>query len=382
VSARTHLGGLARAALAVLCAAAPALAQQPPEPSCCAGRGVVACRACVKSGCTGARPEDSCSVALGCKGCRGARLEECGKCERPAQVDLEALRAARAAWRAQLQAVDEQLGRELRHAESGHFVLTFGIDRIDTPGAKNAHGAMHVYLDRLERFFDDFRADLGCAEGDFLAKTRVMLWGREPDQVKASVAYARQWSNTEVKLMGANPVVSIFYDKNHLHEEFELHQAVVHQVAHCLLSNVYDGVWPGNIRGGWIDEGSAHYYEQRYFGEVRHYCYVEGDTLGYFEFGRWESAVRSAVARGESPAFLGVAAANTVDMTPEQRMFAWSFCDHVMRVHPGKFGALARSIKQKKPLAEALSGSLGVTPFEFEAAWKAWVLATYSAKPK
>ena len=354
------------------------------KPTCssCNDRGVFACRACVKSGCRGSRDVDVCSEAKKCKTCAGARFEECGKCERPLAADLPKRRTELATWREALRPIDERLGHELRHCESPHFVLTFDIQRVDTPGAGGAHAAMHVYLDRLESFFADFCQDLSCTDKDFLAKTHVMLWGKEVDQEKASVEYTRQQSNTESKLMGAKPVVSIFYDKNHMHEEYELHQAVVHQVAHCLLSNVFDGVWPGNIRGGWIDEGSAHFYENKYFGEVRHYCYVESDSIQYFKFGRWESAVRAAVDKNESLGFLGVTGINTVEMTPEQRMFAWSFCDYILRATPGKFGALAKAIKAKQPVAQALSGTLGVSPFEFEAQWRQWVVASYSLKKK
>ena len=105
--------------------------------------------------------------------------------------------------------------------------------------------------------------DIEEARGqDFVIEARAIDEEKSDDlSQRASLKYTRQPSKTQSKLMGANPVVSIFYDKSHLHEEFELHQAVVHQVAHCLLSNVFDGVWPGNIKGGWIDAGLAHAYE-------------------------------------------------------------------------------------------------------------------------
>jgi hypothetical protein len=376
--------GVLAALLSLAALGAPASAQTPGGPSCstCGDRGVAACRACAKTACKSARPFLFCTEAMKCKSCGGTRLEACGLCARAPEVDLAAVRVQTAAWRDTVKPVDAFMDRALMHAESLHFTLTFDVKKIDTPGAGNAHAAAHVYLDRMEDLFAAFCADLGCGEPDFLAKTHVMLWGREADQEKASPRFTLQQSSTESKLMGAKPVVSIFYDKNHMHEEYELHQAVVHQVAHCLLSNVYDGIWPGNIHGGWIDEGVAHYYENALFGEVRHYCYVESDSIGYFKFGRWEPEVRSAVETNKALAFLGVTGVNTVEMTPPQRMFAWSFCDFVIRGTPGKLGPLARAIKQKRPLQEALSVSLGVTPFEFEKRWREWVLATYSAKKR
>jgi hypothetical protein len=360
--------------------------QDAPQVVCkaCADHGVIPCRACAKTGCKAERPSSFCSEAIACKQCGGARFEDCAKCERSPDVDVAKLRADAAAWRETLRPVDAFMGRELRHCQSPHFVLTFDLARIaiEAPKTGDPHTAMHVYERRLEELFDQFCADVGCTEKDFLARTHVFLWNREADQAKASEKYTLQPSTTESKLMGAKPVVTIYYDKSHLHEEYELHQAVVHQVVHCLLSNVYDGIWPGNIKGGWIDEGLAHFYENKLFGEVRHYCYVENDSIQYFKFGRWESSVLAAAQKGEGPGFLGVTGINTVVMTPEQRMFAWSYCDFILRTWPGKFGLLAKAIKAKKTLNEALAASVEKSPFELETAWRAWVLATYSPKPK
>ena len=177
-------------------------------------------------------------------------------------------------------------------------------------------------------------------------------------------------------------MVSIHYDKGHLHEEFELHQAVVHQVTHCLLSNVFDGIWPGNVRGGWIDAGLPHYYEVTLFDGVRHYCYVESDTMRRFKFGQWEPTVRKAVDQDKAPTFLGIATKHTTELTPEEHMYAWSFVDYVLKKHPGRFGVLAREIKAKQPLKDALSTALKLSPFQFDTAWRAFVQAEYSLKPK
>jgi len=227
-----------------------------------------------------------------------------------------------------------------------------------------------------------FQADLGARNEDFSSPVRVMLWSRERDQEKASLEYTRQPSRTESKLMGAAPVVSIFYDKGHLHEEFELHQAVLHQVTHCLLSNVWDGIWPGNIRGGWIDEGLAHWYETSLFGGVRHYCYVESDTLMDFKYGRWEPEVRQAVDRDEALGLLSITGRNTVEMTPEERMYAWSLVDWLLRARPGTLGGIARDLKGKRPLHESFEQHLEASPFEVDAAWKAWIRETYSPKKR
>jgi hypothetical protein len=371
------------ALLLALAPVSPALPQeQPPACKACADEGLVACRKCRRERCSSQRGFLFCSAATECAACGGTQLEDCRRCDGPPAFELAGRRARLAEWREGMGAIDAFMDRDLVHAESERFVLTFDIRRLDVKGGETRHGGLHLYLDRLEAFHEDFRGDLSATDEDFRAKTHVFLWSHEAAQRKASLEYTQQPSSTESKLMGARPVVSIFYDKGHLHEEFELHQAVIHQTAHCLLSNVFDGIWPGNIRGGWIDEGLAHYYENAYFGEVRHYCYVESDSIVYFKFGRWEPSVRAAVDKDEALSFLGVSSRNTVDMTPEERMFAWSFVDYVLRAHPGRFGALARAVKQKKPTAEVLAEALDTNAFAFEQAWRAWVQETYSLKAK
>ncbi len=355
----------------------------------CAGTGLVACKDCAKRGCLPREPEPAapvarCSAAEAC--CAGLRSVPCSRCDGPPESVL-AVRAEQsasfAAWaRARAEAV-EGIGEEVHHLESAHFRLDYGIRRLKLKGASKSHQVAHVYARRLEELFALFVADLAADPAEDVShRTHVLLWDNAHDQELASLRFTKQPSTTMSKLMGAEPVVSIHYDKSHLHEEFELHQAVVHQVAHCLLSNVYDGVWPGNIKGGWLDAGLAHAYEVELFDGVRNYCYVESDTLLRFKFGTWEPSVRKAVDADEAPGFLGIAQRHTTDLTPEEHMFAWSYVDFLRRAHPGKLGPLARLVKRKTPIKDALQEVLGLNPFAFEAAWKEFVRAEYELKKK
>ncbi len=368
--------------LALLLATLALLAPPPQDCRKCEDTGVLPCRRCARDPCTAARPFAFCSVAAACSDCGGAGAVPCGKCEAESTLDLDARRAEVAAWSVKIKAVDDFMQRDLHHVATAHFTLTWDIPRIDLARAAKPHPAMHVYLDRLADLRADFQDRLGASDEDFLAPTHVMLWSRKQDQEQASLKYTLQPSSTESKLMGQEPCVSIFYDKSFLHEEFELHQAVVHQTVHCLLSNVFDGIWVGNIRGGWIDEGLAHWYETELFGGVRHYCYVESDSLRRFKFGQWEPSVRAAVDKDENLGLLAVTGRNTVEMTPQERMYAWSFCDYLLRAKPGSFGPVARALKQKKSLKDALGEGLGVSPFELERNWRTWVHETYSLKKR
>ena len=348
----------------------------------CKDTGLVVCPEEARHACTGTVAQ-RCSIAASCPQCVGTHTVPCPKCGRTPPPEHEAEQAANRAWLAELEPIRAVLGRPLAQAKSAHFLLTFDIDKLDVEGVEatvKLHEGMHLYLERLEQLFTRFCADLGAAEGDFLAPTQVFLWQREADQEKAALNFTRQSSTTESKLMGKAPVVTIYYDKNWLHEEFELHQAVVHQVSHCLLSNVWDGIWPGNIRAGWLDEGLAHAYELTLFGEVRHYCYVETDTILDIQRGSWEPPVRTAVERGEAPGFLGVASKNTTELARDEQPFAWSYVDFVLRAHHAQFGPLARALKARKPLATALNEALQLSPFQFEEGWRAFVRENYALK--
>jgi len=357
-------------------------ATEAPHCGACGDRGYVDCRKCEPSECSDERVL-FCSVIAACETCGGTGREECTRCDAVPAQSIAERKLAVAKWRDERAEVNEYMERELVQMESAHFVLVFDAKGVKPARKKlGKHAAAHLYLDRLEDFHALFAKDLGVKEEDWFGKTTVMIWGKEADQVRASPRYTLQPSNTASKLMGAKPVVSIYYDKSHLHEEFELHQAVVHHVAHCLLSNAFDGIWPGNIKGGWIDGGLAHAYEVELFGGVRHYCYVESDSMGMFKFGVWERSVLSDVKAKKELSFLDVTSRHTSQMTPEQHMFAWSFVDYIKRAFPEKLGPVARALKQKQPIAAVIREQFDQSLFSFHESWREWVLATYSPKKK
>jgi len=332
-----------------------------------------------------------CSEFVVCSECRGTFFKACGRCSN--KPEPKALKAweENEAWLKEMREIDNCLSGKRRksriiHAESDHFIITFNVAKI-TVGLKGVklHGAAHLYLERLEKLFEDVNRDLGVTEKDYLAKTHVMIWEREKDLVKTALKYCRHSSNTKSYMIGAKPIFTIYYNKGYLHEEFELHQAVVHNVVHCLLSNVWDGIWPGNIRGGWVDAGFAHHYELKYFGHlggVRNYCYREGDSIGNFKFGKWEPTVLTYVRQKRTLSFFDVTSKNTDLLNPSEHMHSWSYVDFILKKHPDRFGEVCRLVKQRKPIAEVTKKALGMTPFRFEEAWKEYVKTNYRLKPK
>jgi hypothetical protein len=326
-----------------------------------------------------------CSETIRCKKCGGTLKLPCTSCDMDISGQLAVEREANLEWLAEMNRIDEIMKTpSILHCESAHFKLTYNIPQISVGKQSfKTHDGMHLYLERLEECYDQVCKDLGATDEDFLAKTHVMMWEREAEVVRSADKFCRQNSNTKSYLLGAAPIFTIYYNKGFLHEEYELHQAVVHNVVHCLLSNVWDGIWPGNIRGGWLDAGFAHHYElqfEQYGGGVRNYCYREGDTTVRFKFGRWESSVRMAVDKGEAPSFLSVSSKNIDMLEPQDHMFSWSYVDFILKKHPDKLGQVAKLVKKQRPVTEVLKESLGMNPFQFEEKWKEYVQNEYTTK--
>jgi len=328
-----------------------------------------------------------CSETIRCKGCGGTLKIDCPRCDKDVAEEIEAERKAAQEWLEKMRQIDEYMkSRNIMHCESAHFVLTYNIPVVSPEKqARRTHAGMHLYLERLEELYKKVCKELGAKDEDFLAKTHVMMWEREHEIVRSAKKYCRQNSNTKSYLLGKAPIFTIFYNKGFLHEEYELHQAVVHNVVHCLLSNVWNGIWPGNMKGGWLDAGYAHHHElqfKQYGGGVRNYCYREGDTNVRFKFGQWEPSVRKDVEKGEAPSFLEVSSKNIDMLTPPDHMFSWSYVDFILKKHPKKFGPIALAVKERKPIAEILKEHLDMSPFSFEEKWKAYVTENYSLKAR
>jgi hypothetical protein len=357
-----------------------ALAQDPPAPACapCRDRGVVECRLCSSKPCRSDAGYLRCSVEAGCGDCGGARVRDCNQCERAPGVDPALRRGELAAWVAGFEDVEDSVGlRDLAWIETAHFVLVSDLKKLELKAGSTKHDAAHVVADWLERLHVELSRDLGVTDADFLAKTRVMLWTSEKVQEKASAKYTLERTTGIAKLMGKAPVLSLAYGKT-VRGDDELRSALVHHATHCLASNLHDGKWTGSLKGGWIDEGLALLYENRLDGAPRNWCYLKQERIDELKIGRFEAAVRAMLAAGTAPPFTAIASLDTVSMSPEQRVLAWSYCDYVVRKHPGKLGAVLEQVQDQRPVSEAIPTALEMSLAAFELDWRAWVETEYS----
>ncbi|MEW6745543.1 MAG: hypothetical protein AB1486_22550 [Planctomycetota bacterium] len=349
----------------------------------CGGDGLIACRTHGEEAEAVEKAVLFCSVVASCGACGGTLLAPCPRCQTAPPAEWGQRKEQVAAWLKTMRRTDTFLECALLHMETQHFILTYGVKRLPYgQRGLGAHEGAHLYAVRLEEFFQRFCTDFSVTEADFLAKTQVMIFDSGEVHAKASLEYTLQSSDTASKLMGKTPVFTIFYDRSHLHEEFELHQAVVHHVTHCLLSNVWDGIWPGKELGGWLDAGAAHHYEIEMFGGVRHYCWREADTMRLFKFGKWESLVKELVTKGRKEPMLQLLVKATDQLTPEEHALSWSVVDFIRAEHAGRLGAVAKAVKEKQPLGVVFHTALGMGASDVEEGWKKYVLKNYGKRKR
>ncbi|MBM3986521.1 MAG: hypothetical protein FJ294_01005 [Planctomycetes bacterium] len=353
------------------------------EPACgsCKDRGVVACRLCASKACASERPFLHCSVAQGCGDCGGVRWLECASCLKAPEIDVAAQRAELVSWRESTRPVDEFLGRrDLLHLDTAHFRLAFDLKRSPLKAASGPHEAAHRLLDLCERSWSEFAADSGVRTEDLAGVTQLFVWGSEKDQERASSKWTLERSKSVAKLMGGAPVISLCHGKGRVRNESDLERELVHQLAHCLMSCVYKSVWLGGKKAGWIDEGYAHFCELRRMGSVEVWCSLSETTLGKLEPWKFESEVARRAAAGEVLELSAISGLDTVALSLEQRLFAWSYVDCVVRAHTGSLGLLVRTLQQEKPTSEAIQIALNVSLADFQRDWATWAGATYSVR--
>jgi hypothetical protein len=180
--------------------------------------------------------------------------------------------------------------------------------------------------------------------------------------------------------MGAEARYSVCGNKQNFQNDEALWRNLVHCGTHILLANQTPPQWIGNIKGGWADEGLAHWFEDRYWGICDTYCYQEQNTNVDFKSGKYRLAMRKMIVEGHVPPIADVFQQNVDTLTLPMNVACFSYVDYLLFRDGAKFKELVKLLKVKKPTREALQEVYGVSPIEFETQWKAWVLETYPTR--
>ncbi len=323
-----------------------------------------------------------CSVVADCATCGGAGFLPCEECRNEdVRKALEERRARIQTRKAALKNIDDTMGHPLRKAETSHYVFVWEMDKVKVDKRwLGAHEALHLYAERMERFFADYCARLSVEEKDFSNKSWIFVWYLPEDHQQGALRFCSQTAKGGVKLMGPNPRYSVCGNKQNFQSDEQLYRNIVHCATHLLLSNQAPPAWIGNLKAGWADEGLAHWFEDRNWGICDTYCYQEANTNVDFKSGKFRLATRKMLTEGHAPPIAEVFQQNVDTLTLPMNAAAFSYVDYLLFKDSPKFKELVKKLKAKVPSREALQQVYGISPLELETQWKAWVLETYPTR--
>lgn len=368
--------------LAALAAAVLAAPQEAPK-GCrrCDHRGVVGCPRHTAEERAAEAEVLHCSVAARCPECAGALLVDCPRCDGGPESALMAQRRAdAAAWLAVEDPLEALLRRPLARAETAHFRLIVDAPESLRDGKKkvDGHGFLHLVARDLERVAALQDGHFGAKPSDRRSPARMWFWERRDDHAAVMLKYLYSTSAGDFKLLGRDPVFSVWTaDPTFESSAPRLHALGIHNGAHMLLSNLFQELWIGDLGAGWLDEGAAHWTEEKVLGRSDNYCV---DETGIPEGGVpvvERAAVRERLRKGKEPVLPGLLRRQTGELTAEEHALAWSFYDWIAAEHPAALAPLLRGCQEKRPAGELLPEALDLSLYAAEEAWRAWVSEHY-----
>jgi hypothetical protein len=320
-----------------------------------------------------------CSDLADCATCGGTGFIGCPFCDNPEpEQELEARKKRIQAEKPILEKYDADMGRKLRKCSNEHYTLVWEIDSMKVDKRQCAgHELMHIYLQRLEQTYKDYTQVLKVKPTEFAQRARIFVWWTVSDQKNASLRFAQEGAERGMKLMGSSIAYSVCGNKQFFVTDAQLARNLAHCVGHLWFSHQEPSQWVGNKKGGWAEEGLAHWFEDRYFGICDTYCYEEQNTMVYFKGGKYRVALRKMVAEEQVPPVSEVLQLNSDQLTPAQHAVSFGIVDYLIHLDGAKFNAVGRMLRQQVNSRDALAKAYELSPLALEAAWKAWVLETY-----
>jgi hypothetical protein len=329
----------------------------------------------------------NCSVAAECKACGGALAVDCKQCvDTKVEAELARRQELVRDWlQKRRQTIDALTGREpYAHLQTTHYDLamtlkpaTVGKDKIDQ------HQRLHLYGERLEALRDLFLATFELPDAELPDRMTVLMSEDAKDHGVLGPRLTGMGTANSVglKLMGPEYVYSMWADKRSMPDDEAVHRNIVHNVSHLLLTQMKPPLFLGNHGNGWIDEGVAHWLEDKAVGKCTNFCFEEVllQSPASFKGGKWRPAVRRFVDDGKAIEFATLAQKNTDQLNYVEHTFAFAFVDFLIAKFGGaKFRDLVRLAKAQKPMREALQQVYGLNPLTIDAPFQAWVKETYS----
>ena len=333
----------------------------------------------------------NCSFAAECKACGGALAIDCKQCvDTKVEAELAQRQQLVHDWLAKRrQTIDALTAREpFAHLETTHFDLAFslkpamvGKDKIDQ------HARLHLYGERLEALRATFLSTLELPDTDLPDRCLVVMSEEAKDHGVLGPRLTGMGTANSVglKLMGPEYVYSMWADKRSLPDDEAVHRNIVHNVTHLLLTMMKPQVFLGNKQHGWLDEGIAHWFEDKIVGKCTNFCFEEIllQSPASFKGGKWRQAVRKFVDEGKAIDFPTLSRQNTDELDYVEHTFAFAFVDFLITKYGGpKFRDLLRLVKAEKPTRDALQQVYGLSPLTIDGPFQTWVKENYSPLPE
>lgn len=369
--------------------AASLAAQAAPATTCrsCGNHGVVDCGKHKKAALEQERAVASCSHSESCKSCSGALRVDCKQCTNEiAEGELQARVETVRAWREGLRkSVDAHSKVEpMLHLETSHVDLSFGVAKLTVGKSKlDTHEGMHLYGDRIESLRKLYMETLTVDEKEFSARLRVYMCrdSRQANDLGPRVTGLGGNFAVGTKLMGVDAVYCMWQEPRGLPDDEALHRNIVHNLVHLLTSNMEPAGYFGNPANGWVDEGLAHWFEDKIGGKCTNYCFEEvltqqGQT---WKGGKWRPAVRAMLDAKELQSLAAIAPKNTDQLTFPEHAQSFAMVDFLIAKHGGeKLKQFLKQLKSKVEMRDAMQAVYGFAPLAFDTEFQAWVAANYS----
>jgi len=243
---------------------------------------------------------------------------------------------------------DRELADLVQHAEHAYAMFHKIFGETDLYG-----GRKHNYLvlkDKVqhERFVDTFHG--GSAAQKDLAKKSAGT-GKFP--------FSEMYQDTR-------PMPSI-------------QDMVVHVVAESLCE-----ILIGSREHHWLNEGVAYHFTRLMKDSASTYCVdlagsgPKSDGKNYQDSANWPIVCKVWVREGKDPNIDEILkCTNIAELSGAETVKAWSLVDFLMAEHRDKLIQLCKTLKEEKPIDEALKAVWNWTPADFDFRWKQFVRVSY-----
>ena len=273
----------------------------------------------------------------------------------------------------------------------------------------------HLYAQRLEDTWDRFLEIMQLEEDDFpesgpwnmqgkymgegpyvgqKGKFEVLLLPSEA----SSVMYLKNQFGLLIKLtqrwnlIDRDTIsVTIHTDQGGLRDDQALHGHLVFNQTINLLDGYKHYSYDTPI---WIREGLAHYVEREINPKFNTFDSSEGAVAEVTRKSKWQPEVRKLVQRDKAPRMAAlIALKGYAELELEHHFTTWSMIDYLLQTNHDGFACLndrlhgvmnEQGIPDGSNISDvhraAFKECLGMSYAQFDAAWREWVIATYSSQ--